>query len=70
MRHRETLRKIVASIEELRLDIEKEKLMSGETLENVEQWGGEVEQRIKQADMEILSLTCHLEESAMEKEKQ
>ena len=38
-RHREALRKIVANIEDLKLNIEKGKLEAEESIENVKAWG-------------------------------
>ena len=39
-RHREALRKIVANIEDLHLDIEKSKLEAAKSIEDVKAWGG------------------------------
>ena len=38
-RHREAWRKIVANIEDLKLDIEKGKLEAAESIEDVKAWG-------------------------------
>ena len=40
-RHREALRKIVANIEDLKLDVEKRKLEAAENVEDVKAWGGQ-----------------------------
>ena len=44
-RHRGALRKIVANIEDLKLDIEKGKLEAAESIEDVKAWGATVEQK-------------------------
>lgn len=64
LRHKETLKKIVSAIEDLKVDIEKAKLEAGEIIENVEKWGATIEQRIDVADLEISDLTHNLEEAA------
>ena len=64
LRHKETLKKVVASIEELKVQIEKAKLEASETIEDVEKWGAKIEERIDEADLEISGLTHYLEEAA------
>ena len=64
LRHKETLKKIVSAIEDLKVDIEKAKLETGEIIENVEKWGATIEQRIDEADLEISDLTHNIEEAA------
>ena len=58
-RHREALRKIVANIEDLKLDIEKGKL---ESIEDVKAWGAKIEQTIDEVDLQVTDLTHCLEE--------
>ena len=40
-RHKDALQTIVAGVEELKRDIEQEKLEKGETVEEVKEWGEE-----------------------------
>lgn len=42
-RHREALRKIVANVEDLKMDIEKGKLEAAESIEDVKAWGASIE---------------------------
>ena len=61
-RHREALRKIVANIEDLKLDIEKGKLEAAEGIEEVKAWGTTIEQTIDEVDLQVADLTRCLEE--------
>ena len=56
-RHREALRKIVANIEDLKLDIEKGKLEAAESIEDVKAWGATIEQTIDEVDLQVADLT-------------
>ena len=56
-RHREALRKIVANIEDLKLDIEKGKLEAAESIEDVKAWGATIEQTIDEIDLQVADLT-------------
>ena len=51
-RHKETLQTIVADVEELKRDIEQEKLEKGETVDEVKEWGEETEGKIHIVDNE------------------
>lgn len=62
-RHKETLGKIVASIEDLKLDIEKGKLEAGKGIDEVDEWGKIIEQTIDDVDKEVEDLNRHLEEA-------
>lgn len=62
-RHKETLGKIVASIEDLKLDIEKGKLEAGKSIDEVDEWGKIIEQTIDDVDKEVEDLNRHLEEA-------
>ena len=42
-RHREALRKIVANVEDLKMDIEKGKLEAAESIEDVKAWSASIE---------------------------
>ena len=44
-RHREALRKIVANVEDLKMDIEKGKLEAAESIEDVKAWGASIEKK-------------------------
>ena len=61
-RHREALRKIVANMEDLKLDIEKGKLEAEESIKNVKAWGATIEQTIDEVDLQVADLTRYLEE--------
>lgn len=52
------------AIEDLKVDIEKAKLETGENIENVQEWGATIEQCTDKADSEISDLICNLEEAA------
>ena len=62
-RHKETLGKIVAAIEDLKLDTEKGKLEAGQSIDEVEEWGKFIEQTIDDVDKEVEDLNRHLEEA-------
>ena len=49
-RHKEALQTIVAGVEELKRDIEQEKLEKGETVDEVKEWGEETEGKIDIVD--------------------
>ena len=52
-RHKEALQTIVAGVEELKRDIEQEKLEKGETVDEVKEWGEETEGKIDIVDNDI-----------------
>ena len=56
--HKEVLKKIVNTIEDLNVDIAKPKLEAREIIENVQEWGATIEQRTDEADLEISDLKC------------
>ena len=60
-RHKETLGKILAAIEDLKLDTEKGKLEAGQSIDEVEEWGKIFEQTIDDVDKEVEDL--NLEEA-------
>lgn len=62
-RHKEALRKIVAAIEDLKLDIEKGKLEAGQSIEDVEKWGKTTEETIDAVDVDVGDLNRYLEEA-------
>ena len=64
LRHKETLRKIVKAVEDIKVDIEKAKLEAGESIDDVEKWGTTIEQHVDEADVEISDLTRNLEDAA------
>ena len=61
-RHRKALRKIVANIEDLNLDLKKGKLEAAESIEDVKAWGAKIEQTIDEVDLQVADLTRCLEE--------
>lgn len=61
-RHREALRKIVANVEDLKMDIEKGKLEAAESIEDVKAWGASIEKTIDEVDLQVADLTRYLEE--------
>lgn len=61
-RHREGLRKIVANVEDLKMDIEKGKLEAAESIEDVKAWGASIEKTIDEVDLQVADLTRYLEE--------
>lgn len=61
-RHREALKKIVANIEDLKLEIEKGKLEAAESIDDVKEWGATIEQTIDEVDLQVVDLTRYLEE--------
>ena len=61
-RHRKALRKIVANIEDLKLDIKKGKLEAAESIEDVKAWGATIEETIDEIDLQVADLTRCLEE--------
>ena len=69
-RHKETLGKIVASIEDLKLDIEKGKLEAWKSIDEVDEWGKIIEQTIDDVDKEVEDLNRHLEEAGGKSNKQ
>ena len=62
-RHKETLGKILAAIEDLKLDTEKGKLEAGQSIDEVEEWEKTIEQTIDDVDKEVEDLNRHLEEA-------
>ena len=61
-RHKEALQTIVAGVEELKRDIEQEKLEKGETVDEVKEWGEETESKIDIVDNDIKFLEVRLKE--------
>ena len=61
-RHKEALQTIVAGVEELKRDIEQEKLEKGETVDEVKEWGEETEGKIDIVDNDIKFLEARLKE--------
>ena len=68
LRHKEALRIVVRSVEELKTQLEKARLEKGETLEEVEKWGAELEEKIDETDVEIAHLESCLGEAATKAE--
>lgn len=69
-RHKDALSKVVASIEESKREIEQSKLEKGESLEDVEAWGREIEEKIDEGDIEITRLRKYLDGVASEQEQE
>ena len=61
-RHREALRKIVANVEDLKMDIEKGMLEAAESIEDVKAWGASIEKTIDEVDSQVAGLTRYLED--------
>ena len=61
-RHKEALQTIVAGVEELKRDIEQEKLEKGETVDEVKEWGEETEGKIDIVDNDIKFLEARIKE--------
>ena len=53
-RHREALTKIVANVEDLKMDIEKGKLEAAESIEDVKAWGASIEKTIDEVDLQVV----------------
>ena len=68
IRHKEALEKIVRAIEELKLQGEKVKIQEGVTLEDVQEWGADIEREIDETDNEILYLSQYLQNAEMKSE--
>ena len=68
LRHKEALRIVVQSVEELKTQLEKARLEKGETLEDVEKWGAELEEKMDETDIEIVHLESCLSEAATKAE--
>lgn len=64
LRHKETLKKIVNTIQDLKVDIKKAKIEAGEIIDNVEKCGVTIEQKIDEAGEEISDLARNLDEAA------
>ena len=64
LRHKESLAKIIVSVEELKMQIQKAKLETNESLEDVQKWGEELETCIDEADEQIAHLGRCLSEAA------
>lgn len=64
LRHKKTLKKIVNTIQDLKVDIKKAKIEAGEIIENVEKCGVTIEQKIDEAGEEISDLARNLDEAA------
>lgn len=58
LRHKEVFKKIVNTIDDLRIDIEKATLKAGEIIKNVQEWEATIKQRTEEADSVISDLTC------------
>ena len=69
-RHREALSKVVASIEESKREIEQGKLENGESHEDVEACGREIEESIDRGDAEIIRLRKYLDDFGLMAEQQ
>ena len=69
-RHKDALTKVVASIEESKREVEQSKLEKGESLENVEAWGREIEGKIDEGDTEIARLRKYLDDMASKAEQE
>ena len=52
----------IAGVEELKRDIEQEKLEKGETVDEVKEWGEEIEGKIDIVDNDIKFLEARLKE--------
>ena len=61
-RLKEALQTIVAGVEELKRDIEQEKLEKGETVDEVKEWGEETESKIDIVDNDIKFLEARTKE--------
>ena len=68
LRHKESLAKIIVSVEELKMQIQKAKLEADESVEVVQKWGEELETRIDEADEQIVHLGRCLSEAAKREE--
>ena len=69
LRHKEALAKIIISVEELKMQIQKAKLEADESVEDVQKWGGELEARIDEADGQMVYLVRCLSEAANTEER-
>ena len=70
LRHKKALGKVVSSLEEMKLQAEKAKLAAGESVEDDEKWGAEIEQKVDEADGDIVYLGRCLEEAATRAENE
>ena len=52
----------MVNIDDLRLEIEKGKLEAAESIDDVKTWGATIEKTIDEADLQVVDLTCFLEE--------
>ena len=68
LRHKEGLAKIIVSVEELKMQIQKAKLEADESVEDVQKWGEELETHIDEADEQIAHLGRCLSEAANREE--
>ena len=69
IRHKEALEKNVRAIEELKLQGEKAKIQ-GVSLEDVQEWGADIEREIDETDNEILYLSQYLQNAEMKSENE
>ena len=67
LRHK-GLAKIIVSVEELKMQIQKAKLEADESVEDVQKWGEELETHIDEADEQIAHLGRCLSEAAKREE--
>ena len=70
IRHKEALAKIVRAIEKFKLQGEKAKIHEGVTLEDVQEWGADIEGEIDETDNEILHLSQYLQNVEMKSENE
>ena len=67
-RHKEALAQITSEVDKLKLQVEKGKLESGETIDEIQKWGQEVEESVEEADDNVTILAHCLEEAAVRAE--
>ena len=67
-RHKEALAQITSEVDKLKLQVEKAKLESGETVDEIQKWGQEVEESVEEADDNVTILAHCLEEAAVRAE--
>ena len=67
-RHKETLAQTTSEVDELKLQVKKAKLESGESLDEIWKWRQEVEESVDEAGNNVTILTHCPEEAAMRAE--
>lgn len=70
LRHKETLRNIVRSLDDVKVQTEKAKLANGEAIDDVMKWVSEIEDKVDEADVEINYLDSFLEDVATKVENE